>query len=1364
MRKLYILFHMLIGGALLLFSQYKALAQTVSMTGSSGSYHQDFNSLISSGSATWADNSSIANWYAQRTGSGSNIVANNGSSNTGNLYSYGTGTSVDRALGSVGSGTAGNFAWGVQLQNNTGAAITNLTVAYTGEQWRNSGAAAQSVTFWYKISNAPISNLNPNSNTGWTQVTALTFASPVTGGTATALDGNASANRVVFSATPISSSLSIPNGHYIMIKWDDPDHSGADHGLAIDDVTIAWGSAINPPPTAAASAANVTTSGGTSYSFTVTYTDNTNIDVSTLDDNDIVITGPGSFSQAATFVSATPASNAPSVTATYSITPPGGFWDAADNGAYNIVMQANQVSDDAAATVAAGNIGSFTVNITGPLTIAAARAMPFGSTVTVTGTITVANQHGKTVFIQDNTGGIALFDNTAPFLEQDPDLLIGKEITVTGTLSEFDRSGGTYPAGTPYTGLTQISPISSYTIGSFVGAPAPKNLTLNTLTEADEGELIEINDVTFDINSRGIFVPNASFNISDASGNGILRTPNTVFNNFNLLGKVIPATSAKIVGILSQFQGNYQIVPRLISDVAGAASATTPHDGVPTSETLDIVTLNVEWFGHPTNGPSDDNLQRVSLAAFLNHVQADIYVLQEICNVSQFNQLVAAMPGYAAKLVTGCYSNRPPSPTPAQIDDGQKIAFVYKTSVITPDATFNGGEPLCYLSGYPVPADYPQPFGTSVGDPTRFWASGRFPALFVVDATINGVTRKLHLFGIHARANTSGAAAALERYNMRKFDINAFKQQLDGDYPNAAIIVAGDFNDDVDFTVSENPLNGSSTYDVFVNDPAAYDVATKSLSLNGWRSYASHNNMIDHIMVSNELFNNHLAGSELVIDPYSPLPNVNFSVAVTDHLPVTARFQLADIVVSTNNLPAFSTTYGTASANQTFTVNGSRLSDAITITAPAGFEVSVDGTTFSNSITIGTPPTISATTIYVRLKGNNSVAGSPYSGNITITSLHAPTRIIAIANSTVNPKALTVTGSTAQNKVYDGTTAATITGASLVGVIGADNVTLSGGGSFNDKNVGTNKPVTAAFILGGSDASNYILTQPTGLQADITPAEPVRRSFLLLPQGGQTVLLSAGVLCQGSAIRARMVDSLGRDASFRLVVSDPEGNFTGGEGFVDARLEGDNTLISYQTHGLPLGRYRVRIDVHTSEGAIIGIPSTATFELVASNQVLGIEEGISLSGVRTLRSTVGTGNSWRREGVALGNSQTIEASEPGWYELTVQAGKCIFTASRFVSANGRLEAAEVVATTSGGRDGFCVYPNPSKGMFTVQGRRAVEGEAIISDLQGRIISRQSIGSGQLNPTVDLGRMSAGVYLLQIRWADGKVWTEKLVKE
>jgi hypothetical protein len=88
-------------------------------------------------------------------------------------------------------------------------------------------------------------------------------------------------------------------------------------------------------------------------------------------------------------------------------------------------------------------------------------------------------------------------------------------------------------------------------------------------------------------------------------------------------------------------------------------------------------------------------------------------------------------------------------------------------------------------------------------------------------------------------------------------------------------------------------------------------------------------------------------------------------------------------------------------------------------------------------------------------------------------------------------KILTITGLTADNKVYDGTTLATIdpSGAVLNGVVGSDNVTVDYSGAsanFDNRNVGSGKTVTIiGLVLTGADAGNYGLAQPTAT-ADIT--------------------------------------------------------------------------------------------------------------------------------------------------------------------------------------------------------------------------------------------------------------------------------------
>ncbi|MGD0093148.1 MAG: MBG domain-containing protein, partial [Planctomycetota bacterium] len=88
-----------------------------------------------------------------------------------------------------------------------------------------------------------------------------------------------------------------------------------------------------------------------------------------------------------------------------------------------------------------------------------------------------------------------------------------------------------------------------------------------------------------------------------------------------------------------------------------------------------------------------------------------------------------------------------------------------------------------------------------------------------------------------------------------------------------------------------------------------------------------------------------------------------------------------------------------------------------------------------------------------------------------------------VATGAITAKTLTVSGITAHNKVYDGTTAAALTGTpgTLAGVAGGDTVSLSGtaAGTFADKDVGNGKTVTVSGqSLTGTDAGNYTLTEP----------------------------------------------------------------------------------------------------------------------------------------------------------------------------------------------------------------------------------------------------------------------------------------------
>ena len=96
----------------------------------------------------------------------------------------------------------------------------------------------------------------------------------------------------------------------------------------------------------------------------------------------------------------------------------------------------------------------------------------------------------------------------------------------------------------------------------------------------------------------------------------------------------------------------------------------------------------------------------------------------------------------------------------------------------------------------------------------------------------------------------------------------------------------------------------------------------------------------------------------------------------------------------------------------------------------------------------------------------------------------------ASAAITVAQKEVTISGITAANKEYDGSTTATPTGTAVInGKVGSDDVTVTAGtATFADKNVGTGKTVTfTGYSLSGADAGNYNLkAQSASVTANIT--------------------------------------------------------------------------------------------------------------------------------------------------------------------------------------------------------------------------------------------------------------------------------------
>ena len=213
--------------------------------------------------------------------------------------------------------------------------------------------------------------------------------------------------------------------------------------------------------------------------------------------------------------------------------------------------------------------------------------------------------------------------------------------------------------------------------------------------------------------------------------------------------------------------------------------------------------------------------------------------------------------------------------------------------------------------------------------------------------------------------------------------------------------------------------------------------------------------------------------------------------------------------------------------NKLITVSGITLSGAnagnYTLTQPTGLtanitpkNLTVSGTTVNRqyngltSVNVNNPvftgavngesPATTGTlvgTMADKNAGNNKVvtlSGITLNNNGSFKASNY-TLVYAVGNTVdISQKSLNVSGISISNKVYDGNNIATASGnAILSGLINGDNVRVNQSNArylFSDSNVATNKNVSASGLtIYGSEASNYTLNQPTGLNANIIPKD-----------------------------------------------------------------------------------------------------------------------------------------------------------------------------------------------------------------------------------------------------------------------------------
>ncbi|WP_187176818.1 DUF5689 domain-containing protein [Algoriphagus sp. AK58] len=496
------------------------------------------------------------------------------------------------------------------------------------------------------------------------------------------------------------------------------------------------------------------------------------------------------------------------------------------------------------------------------ITIAEARTKPQGAEVLVKGILTATDQFGGPAFIQDATGGIPVFDTQIHGMGV---FQIGDEIEILASLGAFNQQ-------IQLTNVTELELISSG------NAISPRVVSISQITPALEGQLIQIPAASFAV-PKGLLFPESNYVITDGTGNLQLRIDGQVNS---LVGRVIPTGAQTITGVLGSFRGTLQLFPRFIADLPG----TNPYEGagsdIPAAETLDVMTWNMEFFGSTiaTFGPSDVTLQAANALKVFQATLPDVIAVQEISDENLLSSVVAQLPGYAV-ICSDRFSRSFEAPDPTF--PPQKLCLIYNTNVVEIldskvlfeqiyDEARLGLNNL--LDGYPT------------GNASSFWSSGRLPWMITAIADINGVKEKINFINIHAKSGSSN-----EDLLRRRFDNKALKDTLDAYYADENIILLGDYNDDLDVSIG----GGTSTYEVILSD-SDFDGVTVSLSEAGLRSFIFNDNVIDHITISNELYDNYLEGSEVLFIPFNLIDN--YANTTSDHLPVSVRLLAGAPLVS----------------------------------------------------------------------------------------------------------------------------------------------------------------------------------------------------------------------------------------------------------------------------------------------------------------------------------------------------------------------------------------------------------------------------------------------------------------------------------
>jgi len=264
-----------------------------------------------------------------------------------------------------------------------------------------------------------------------------------------------------------------------------------------------------------------------------------------------------------------------------------------------------------------------------------------------------------------------------------------------------------------------------------------------------------------------------------------------------------------------------------------------------TDATFDIMTWNIE--NYPKAGTTTNRL----VARIIESLQVDLIALQEIESNSYFQLLLDSLPGWnGLRSIT------------AHGGEDMLVAYIYNTSSIT------------IQNHYEIYENN----------------SNAFPrAPFVIECTWNGIS--VVVINNHLKCCGNGIIDDDEWDEERRRQAASESLQVfvEDNYPSNRVIILGDLNDKI------NDPQYQNVFWNFIEDDLEYSFADMGIAegSNYWWSWGDGSTHLDHILVTNELFEDILDVQTLRLQDSFEGGWDEYELYISDHIPVAMQLEFS---------------------------------------------------------------------------------------------------------------------------------------------------------------------------------------------------------------------------------------------------------------------------------------------------------------------------------------------------------------------------------------------------------------------------------------------------------------------------------------